>query len=138
MKAIVVIDDDNGMMFNHRRQSQDSILREKIVVMSAGSRLLMNSYSQKQFSTLNNNMYISETFLDDANEGDYCFVENHSIAEYESKIEELIVFRWNRRYPGDFQLDFVPELHDMNCIKTEEFQGSSHDKITMGVWVKDV
>ena len=32
-----------------KRQSQDRILREKVLELTSGGRLLMNSYSAKQF-----------------------------------------------------------------------------------------
>lgn len=138
MKIIVAIDDDLGMMFNHRRQSQDSKLREKILELSKESTLWMNAYSRKQFADDLDNIRVSETFLTDAKDGEYCFVENSTIAEYASKIEEIILFQWNRRYPGDIHLDFLPENNNMTCTKNEEFQGNSHDKISMGVWVRNV
>ena len=66
MKVILVIDDDNGMMFNNRRQSQDRILREKILEISRESKLWMNAYSQKQFASATDQIQISDTFLEDA------------------------------------------------------------------------
>lgn len=138
MKIIVVVDDENGMMFNHRRQSQDSILRKKILDISKKSVLWMNDYSYKQFSDTTDKISVSDTFLSDAKNGEYCFVENCSILEYAPEIEEMIVFRWNRRYPGDMYLDFLPENNNMLCTKEEEFRGNSHERISMGVWVKNV
>ena len=49
MKVIVVIDDKNGLLFNHRRQSQDRIIREKILSIIQGRKLWMNAYSHRQF-----------------------------------------------------------------------------------------
>ena len=53
------------------------------------------------------------------------------------KIEELIIFKWNRRYPSDLTLDFNPSEHNMVLVKSEDFKGTSHEKITMEVWTKD-
>ena len=36
MVLIVCVDDHNGMMFNHRRQSQDRILRGDILELTEG------------------------------------------------------------------------------------------------------
>lgn len=36
VKIIVAVDDSYGMMFNHRRQSQDKILRGKIIQRVSG------------------------------------------------------------------------------------------------------
>ena len=50
MVLIVCVDDHNGMMFNHRRQSQDRILRADILELTDGKKLWMNAYSKKQFA----------------------------------------------------------------------------------------
>ena len=49
MILIVCVDNKNGMLFNRRRQSQDRMLRTRILEMTAQSRLWMNTYSAKQF-----------------------------------------------------------------------------------------
>lgn len=41
MILIVCVDDHNGMMFNHRRQSQDRILRGDILELTEGKILWM-------------------------------------------------------------------------------------------------
>lgn len=35
MIVITCLDQKNGMMFNHRRQSQDSVLREHVAILNA-------------------------------------------------------------------------------------------------------
>ena len=45
MIVICVIDDHGGMLFNHRRQSQDRILRARILQRTKGKKLWMNAYS---------------------------------------------------------------------------------------------
>ena len=50
MIRIVCVDDHNGMMFNHRRQSQDRVLRADILELTGGKKLWMNAYSRKQFA----------------------------------------------------------------------------------------
>ena len=133
MKIIVAVDDQNGMMFNHRRQSQDSVLRKRILELTEGSVLRMNAYSAKQFRGEEERFEVSEQFLEEAKEGEYCFVENVPIQPYAEKVEEMIVCKWNRIYPSDRKLDLNPE-HSMKLERTEEFPGSSHEKITMEVW----
>ena len=84
MKIIVCVDNQNGMMFNHRRQSQDRVLRKRILELTGGKKLWMNAYSQKQFLQVNGNMskeqeqsgqiQADEAFLEKAGPGEYCFV----------------------------------------------------------------
>ena len=49
MILIVCVDDNKGMMFNHRRQSQDRVLRRHILDRVGDAKLWMNGYSAKMF-----------------------------------------------------------------------------------------
>lgn len=137
MKIILTLDDGNGMMFNRRRQSRDIAVREKIKEITVGAGLWMNSYSQEQFQDMETDVYVDEDFLRKAEEGEYCFVENMGICGAADRVEEMILFKWNRKYPCDLRLDFLPWNHGFTCVETEEFQGHSHDKITMEVWRRE-
>ena len=137
MRIIVAIDDDNGMLFNDRRQSQDAVLREYILEMTKDTVLWMNEYTRKQFSNIPTNVRVSDKPMEEAGDGEFCFVEDMSIAAYKDKMKELHIFRWNRKYPSDLQLDFNPLEHNMILTKIDEFKGRSHEKITLEVWAKD-
>jgi hypothetical protein len=133
MNIIVCLDDNGGMMFNHRRQSQDRILRERVIQLTAGRGLWMNSYSQKLFADSDAaNIRASEKFLDDASSGDYCFVEDQSLLSYADRIERIVIYRWNRVYPHDMAFDLP--LNGWALLSTEDFVGSSHDRITEEVY----
>ena len=135
MIAIVCIDDNGGMMFNNRRQSRDSILIDKITEITKGSKLWLNKYSYSLFEDKNmSNINVDESFVLEAANGEYCFVENVRLKGYEKWIEKLIVFKWNRVYPKDFEFEL--DLSKWKLTESSEFQGSSHDKITMEVYVK--
>lgn len=135
MIIIVAVDDRNGMAFNHRRQSQDRVLREKILSMTAGKRLWMNHYSEKQFqSHTAAHVNVDDNFLNEAAPGEYCFVEDKPIAPYEKWVEQIILFKWNRAYPGDLHFDIDVNGSDWHLEHSEEFAGSSHEKITMEVY----
>ena len=47
MKLIVCLDDNNGMMFNKRRQSRDRVLVENVVELCKSEKLYTNEYSAK-------------------------------------------------------------------------------------------
>ena len=100
MQVIVCVDDDMGMFFNHRRQSRDRILIQRILERVKGKRILMNTYSAELFEG-NENICIDDDFLKNAGDGDICFVENEALSGYMEKIEKIIVYKWNRRYPAD-------------------------------------
>ncbi len=134
MIVIVALDDKEGMMFHKRRQSQDQVLRENVLNLSKESLLWMNEYTAKQFDCAKDYMRVDASFLDKAGLGEYCFVEDQLLSKVADQIEEMIVFRWNRRYPGDVFLDVRPHELGMTCVKAQEFAGTSHEKITMEIW----
>lgn len=139
MILIAAIDDTYGMMFNHRRQSQDRVLRQRILHLTAGHTLWMNTYSAKQFDAeLSPNIKISEMFLNEAQVGDFCFIENSAALPYERKVEKIVLYRWNRIYPGDFYFDIPLKAHGWKCRRTTDFPGNSHTCITEEVWSKEM
>ena len=124
------------MLFNHRRLSRDRRVCEKILVYSNEKELWMNAYSRKLFTDLTdiNSIQVDEEFLDKSQS--ICFVENQDITPYLPKIDTLVLFQWNRDYPADFF--FTVDLSQWNLISTEDFEGTSHEKITMEVYKKDL
>ena len=135
MIAIVCIDGSGGMLFHRRRQSQDRLLRADLLREAEGKTLWMNAYSAKQFrDALPETVRTAEDFLDRAENGELCFVENLDLTPYAGKLEGLIVYRWNRQYPAD--LFFTVPLEDWTLDRQEEFAGSSHEKITKEVYSK--
>lgn len=135
MKVIAAVDNRYGMLFNHRRVSSDRELSGRILRMAEGARLWMNSYSAKLFPEGAPGLCVDEAYLELAGSGEYCLVEDRSIGAYRDRLEEVILCKWNRDYPSDFRLDFIPEEQKMRRIASEEFRGDSHENITMERWV---
>ncbi|MBR6551872.1 MAG: ribonuclease Z [Clostridia bacterium] len=132
MNIIVCVDKDNGMLFNNRRLSKDKILCEKILEITSSSKLLMNEYTKSLFEN-SEKIIVDNNFLQNANLGDFCFIENIDINEYD-QIEQVYIFNWNRKYPADrfFNLN----LSNFKKIKTENFAGNSHEKITLEIYTR--
>ena len=81
MIVIACLDDNGGMMFNHRRQSQDRMLRAHIAALVGDARLWMNHYSAQQFDAESiQHLNVDDAFLQEAVDGDYCFVEDAALA----------------------------------------------------------
>ena len=135
MKVAVCLDDANGMMFNHRRQSRDRILLEDMIRECGDRPLFINEYSEKLLGNLENKV-VSGDFLTQAQEEDLCFVEDQPLLPVEDSIRKLIIYRWNRLYPGDQFFDIPLEEHGWKLISTTEFAGSSHEKITREDYVR--
>ena len=134
MKIIVCLDDRGGMMFNGRRLSRDRILIEDVLKTVNGAKLFIDPYSRLLFDGVDASVTENADMLDIASEGDYCFVENKHIKDFLDKIEEITLYRWNRRYPFDFELDIVPEKEGFSLFSSEEFKGYSHDVITKEIF----
>lgn len=137
MKIIVCVDDDYGMMFNHRRQSRDRILCKNVQELCAGEKLYLNAYSAELFTReKSENLVVCEDFLEKAPQDAYCFVENVDILPCKEKICGFILYHWNRRYPGDifFPTDLLEEGWKLQ--ESTEFSGSSHEKITREIYLK--
>ncbi len=133
MKLIVCLDDRGGMLFNRRRQSSDRVLRERVLSLAEGSRLWMNAYSAKQFEGASSHCCVDDAFLEKAQSGDYCFVENVAIDEICDRVEQLIVYRWNRVYPADVNFPFE-QFSQWHLVKRTPFAGYSHPEITEEVY----
>ncbi len=129
MILAVCVDNAFGMMFGKRRQSKDAALRERLLMLSGG-RLRMSAYSAKQFE---GTVCSGEDYLSAAGDGDWCFVENGDYEAYADRIEQIVLFRWNRDYPADLHFRFPGQWE---LISSEDFPGKSHDKITQEVYRK--
>lgn len=135
MIVIACVDDNMGMMFNHRRQSQDRVLRERVLKAARGKKLWMNHYSAKQFSeSAAPQILVEDNFLSAAGTGEYCFVEDCDVTPYIRRVEKLILYRWNRLYPSDQTFLIDLSAGGWKLVHTVEFAGSSHEKITEEIY----
>lgn len=131
MNLFLCLDENNGMMFNERRQSRDKVLNEKVLNIVGNQRLFVLPYSQKLFNEAEN-ITVSENPLDDGDQGDFCFFEGK--IESLSNVETLFIFCWNREYPADIVFDLSPEENGFFLAESEDFEGSSHENITLKVF----
>ncbi len=134
MTLILCLDDQNGMMFNHRRQSRDRVLIAEMLAHVGDGRLFVSPYSAPLFPADAKNVTVAEEPCAIAAEGDFAFVEDTDPAAHWSRVSELIIYRWNRLYPSDKK--FCGDMTAFHLTETSEFVGSSHDKITKEIWKK--
>ena len=127
MILALCVDDNMGMAFNSRRQSKDSALRQYLLELSGG-QLRMSEYSARQFDVP---VYVGADYLSAAGSGQWCFCEDRSYLEHAGMIEKIYLFRWNRVYPADQHFEFPGQWRLSN---SEDFPGTSHEKITMEVY----
>ena len=136
MKIIACIDDNGGMMFNHRRQSRDRTVIADIIETVNGSKLYIDGYSETLFADYKGSYTVDSDMLEIANHEDFCFIENKYLGQVAHKIDGIILYRWNRRYPSDFDFDLDLDSFGFSLISTSDFEGYSHDKITKEIFIK--
>lgn len=146
MKLVFVLDQKNGMMFNHRRQSFDQAIIKKVVndVNEIKGCLWLSDYSKELFASYDVNVMPLEEFdLSKANEKDFIFIENIDvdleamIADKEVSVE-LNFYRWDKVYPSDKKMTFTKELLDAFFVKDSyEMSGETHDVISVEIWKRN-
>lgn len=133
MIVIACVDDRMGMLFNRRRQSQDAALRQRLLERAAGRPVWMSEYSARQFASCPaDNIRVSDRCADRAGTGELWFVEDGRELIGARGAEELVLYRWNRCYPGD--VTFPWPLTGWTLTETADFPGTSHEKITEEVY----
>ena len=121
-------------MFNHRRQSQDRVLRERMLERVGGAPLWMRPYSARQFGPLPPNVRPAEDFLERAGAGEYAFTELDAPGRWGRKIEGILLYRWGRSYPADLTFDL--SLEGFALQSSLDFAGSSHPEITEEIYIR--
>ena len=133
MIIIVCLDNKKGMMFNHRRQSRDQAVTDRIQKICTGKKLWMNPYSDKLYGSLEKmDIVVENDFLSLAGSGEICLVESDRLMRFIEKIEQIIIYWWNRTYPADVYLDL--DLSQWERKERNEFPGTSHEKITEEIY----
>ncbi|MBE6903686.1 MAG: hypothetical protein E7480_03665 [Ruminococcaceae bacterium] len=130
MKIIVCLDDNNGMMFNNRRQSRDKEVYSDIV--KSFDNILISPYSLSLFADFPQNVSVSENLLQNG----WYFIEDTDISSFHNDIEEIVIYRWNRVYPADKHFDI--DLSKYSLSASNEFTGNSHEKITKEIYTRQV
>ena len=133
MIPIVCVDDCFGMAFNKRRCSSDAVVSADILNRAEGTKLWMDTYSAKLFEEANSVIVDDDAFAK-AGAGDYVLSERVDPAKYQDRIEKILIYFWNRRYPSDTKLTLPSEQWNRTIIA--EFAGHSHEKITLEEWTR--
>ena len=136
MKVIYVLDKNNGILFNHRRQSRDAFLVENIAnkVNQENGTLYVSDYSKELFEGTDVSMQSLADFnLSEAKENDFVFIENEDIQLDDYKGELVYYFyKWPSVYPSDKKLELP--LNDAEVVQKEQFKGNAHDEIYLEIW----
>ncbi len=134
MKIVVCIEDNDGVMFNKRRVSSDAKVIDKIISTLGENRLFLNEYSSKLFMDKTDKLSVSDEFLNMAADNDFCFIEDSDVSCYLHKANQIIIYRWNRKYPSDFKFPTDEATEGRKLLSRTDFVGNSHEKITEEIW----
>ena len=134
MKLVVAVDDRGGMAFNNRRVSRDKLLVGDLAKYIKDSTLYIEPYSEELFAGEDINVILSSDPLKFAEDEDFVFVERYDITPYLNLACEIIVYKWNRRYPFDLAMKEMPDTCGFKLDSVCEFKGNSHEKITREIY----
>lgn len=134
MTLVLCLDDECGMMFNHRRQSRDRVLVDELLKTVGDRRLFVSPYSAALFPPDAACVTRAEDPCAEAGEDDLVFVEDTDPTAAWEKVTTLIIYRWNRAYPADTY--FTCDLAGFRMTDVDAFEGSSHELINKEIWKK--
>ena len=117
----------------NRRVSKDSVLNEHIIKMLDGGKLWLSLYSKQLFCDYEN-LEVNQEF-GFAGRDDFCFVEDSEIVSYEDMVDEVYLYKWNRKYPSDVKFP-KDMLNNFKLEGSTDFEGNSHEKITEERYVR--
>lgn len=142
MKLILTLDEKGGMMFNHRRQTKDSIVSQDIQDMVRQAPLHLTPYSAQLFEA--ECVIVDELPELAAGPGEYCLLEDCKkikesgyAQEVLNRADIVILYLWNRHYPADQRFPVELMKSQFNLGSRNEFPGNSHDTITKEIYVKE-
>ncbi len=131
LTVIACVDERMGMMFNRRRQSKDRVQRERLLLLLGGKCLWMSEYSGKLFGEAEG-VCAHSAFVDMAEDGEALFFEDVPLML--DGVSRVILYRWNEHYPSDTVFPFDLSHEGFALKKSEDFVGSSHEKITEEIY----
>ena len=137
MHLFLCVDNKDGMMFHHRRQSRDILIYLDILRLCGGQTLHMSPYSLPLFPPeYHDRIRVSETFLRDAPSDACCFAEKPPFLPFLDRIRRVTLYRWNRLYPADIFLDIPLDPPYWQHLESAEFPGKSHKLITRDLYLQ--
>ena len=135
MTLYFCLDDRGGMLFNHRRQSRDAAVLEDIRSHITGD-LWVDPMSAKLMERAQIPYTYAPEEITEPLENIHFFVEARQPGDWIGLADAVVLYRWNRHYPGDLYFD--ADLTAMGFVlqETVDFPGKSHENITREVYVK--
>lgn len=132
MILLVCLDQRDGIRFNHRRQSADRCVTERILRLVRDRKLYVQETSAPLFPQ--ERIAVSSDLSALAASDDFYFFEYGDALHFADKVEKLIVFRWDKVYPADETFPMAYFRERFSQTETDTFPGYSHDMIIQEVY----
>ncbi len=137
MILISCIDDRGGLLFHGRRLSRDRVLCQDVLRTCAGPPVDGPRLPLPLLLPAGRPLQLHPDLgglSRPGRPGEFCFLEDRPIRPFLDRVESMVLYHWNRRYPADLFLDLDPAALGWSLLGREEFPGSSHKKITKEVY----
>ena len=120
MKLVVCLDENNGIKFFGKRQSQDELQRKNLFELIGNLKLFLTEYSYDLYKDIEFNFEIIDKNTEIIKNSVFLY-EGDFLEKFLPSVDEIIVYFWN----------------SWKEIETFEFKGKSHEKITRKIFVKE-
>ncbi len=131
MTIYVCLDDQGGMLFNHRRQSRDIA-----VLQDLGQPVYIDAFSEKLFLSSGIPYRLAPEDLGQLPKESGFFLENREPETVLPLADTVVIYRWNRLYPANVRWNADLTEWGFSLESLSEFPGKSHETITREVYVK--
>lgn len=128
MRLIVIIDENNGLSFNNRRQTQDSFLiKHMIEIAERESSIIWIKDRSKDLFEGYSNVQILDVDCFSIPAGDFIFLEDGDANEVAMASDVIYLYQWDKTYPSDEVFVFTNQLlNAFDVVESEEIEGEYH------------
>ena len=135
MKLVVCLDENKGIRFFGKRQSQDELQRKNLFELIGNAKLFLTKYSYDLYTDFEFNFEIIDENTEIVEDAVFLY-EGEFLERFLPYVDEIIVYFWNRDYPFDETFEeFLND--DWKAREIFEFKGKSHEKITRKMFLKE-
>ena len=136
MKVIICIDERGGVRFHDRRVSQDVAQRRDVIARYGKDGLLMRKETAALYAGETDALHVVDDWEQGLGQDGWWVCEDTAFLRWEEQLEEVILYRWNRRYPSDEVLRLCLSLPLWRCVAVYDLPGKSHARIDVEHYVK--
>lgn len=135
MTLFFCLDDNQGMLFNNRRQSRDRAVLRDMAAQLTGP-LMIDPMSEKMMLRHQIPYLPAPEAPEEIDPSAQYFVEEARPEDLLKLADRVVLYRWNRVYPADRYFEAALPEEGFSLAEVREFPGHSHETITREVYVR--